>query len=355
MKKFLTFLIWGLVLILAFIIPVSADMGFVPPPDIWVYEPGQKAIVAWNGTDEIIILSVDLYSTDDATVLSILPLPNEPKAEEGNFESFIKVQQLLDQYNYIDGWGITPLAGGEKATSVEVIFHEKIGAHDITVVKAMDTNEFINWANGFLTGKGVDFQISSPEVENAVSDYIARDINYFVFDLTDISIHTKSREPIVYSFKSDSLYFPLKISSLAEGVTSINLFTISYDQPKEVKFSTIGFEEPVQFTITSEDLFEIDERIGNLFESTTWLTAASYNGNLDYLSYDLEVRPINETRVLHQQLEDMEARIESLKEKITDLTSELQKIQQSNLTWLITGIVIGALFISFLFVMFRKS
>ena len=41
---------------------VEADGGWVPYfNDFSIYEPGQKAIIAWNGEEEILILSVDVY------------------------------------------------------------------------------------------------------------------------------------------------------------------------------------------------------------------------------------------------------------------------------------------------------
>lgn len=320
-----------------------ADMGMVPPPDVWVYEPGQKAIIGFNGTDEVLILSVDLYASKNTTVLSILPLPSEPKAEAGSFDSFVKVQQLLDEHDYLGrGMGpIVPMAAGEKAMSVEVLFHEQIGAHDITAVKTTSTDEFINWANGFLTGKGVNFQITSQEVKNAVADYIDRGLNYFVFDLTEISEYTTSREPVVYTFKSDSLYFPLKISSLSEGVTSINLFTITYDAPGKANFTAINFIDPIQFTITSEDMLEIDERIADLFHSTTHMTSTAYHGYLDELDKDvnIEMKPVlTSVQQLEQQFNQQ---IQDLQNAVQELRIEVEKSKAMSLTGLAVGIALG--------------
>ncbi|MEM3666844.1 MAG: hypothetical protein QW222_07180 [Candidatus Bathyarchaeia archaeon] len=35
-------------------------------PQVSVYEPGQKAIIAWNGTEEILILSTDVTANGEA-------------------------------------------------------------------------------------------------------------------------------------------------------------------------------------------------------------------------------------------------------------------------------------------------
>jgi len=38
---------------------------------------------------------------------------------------------------------------------VEVTFHEKIGAHDVTVVEAAGAFELTEWAEGFLRENGI--------------------------------------------------------------------------------------------------------------------------------------------------------------------------------------------------------
>ena len=52
---------------------VLADRGMLPISDVSVYGPGQKAIIAWNGDEEILILSTDVRADSDSKVLEILP------------------------------------------------------------------------------------------------------------------------------------------------------------------------------------------------------------------------------------------------------------------------------------------
>jgi hypothetical protein len=47
-------------------------------PNVNIYGPGQKAIVAWNGEVERLILSTDVYASASSTVLEFLPLPSQP-------------------------------------------------------------------------------------------------------------------------------------------------------------------------------------------------------------------------------------------------------------------------------------
>jgi len=85
--------------------PVAlADRGMVPLSDVSVYGPGQNAIIAWDGEEEIMILSTDVRATGDSQVLEILPLPSEPKIKKGDFASFEEVDKLIKK--------IPPLVGG---------------------------------------------------------------------------------------------------------------------------------------------------------------------------------------------------------------------------------------------------
>jgi len=98
MKKiYLSFLISFLILI--FPVLGLADGGMIVwPPMIHIDQSAQNAIVAWNGEEEIIILSIDIESYDNATALRIIPLPSNPsEVEEGSFESFEKLIEIMNR------------------------------------------------------------------------------------------------------------------------------------------------------------------------------------------------------------------------------------------------------------------
>ena len=274
----------------------SADRGMIAPPGTSVYEPGQKAIVAWNGEREVLVLSTDVYGSDNTWALEILPLPSEPTVEAGKFDSFIAVQDLLLRYTrdmYAQrGYG---KAGPENVPQLEVVFHEQIGAHDVTVAMVDNAQELVNWAENFLGARAQD--ISWGKLEELATVYIQRGIKYWVFDLIDLSDHTKSHEPIVYTFESNRLYYPLEISSLASGTTEITLYTLTSGKPdarsvQEAGFHTLSFEAgkenfPLEFEVDENDLRQISSEVAELFEGDAWLTVLRYSGSLDDLSGDL--------------------------------------------------------------------
>lgn len=288
-------------LLLPLYTPVLADGGIIPLSDILGYGPGQKAIIAWDGQQEILILSIDVYAEGQTKALHVVPLPAEPeKIEQGDFGSFERVAELIrDHVSYPRGWFNCGGGGEGSDGGVDIVFHEKIGAHDILVAKATDAAEFINWAEDYLAVNQIQYQISSPELEAVVAEYIAEGIEFFVFDLIELSSDPESVEPIVYQFQSDALYYPLKISSIIPGYTEIRLFLLTPEPLadldglpesswlEESRRHDVGIApaqwrgRPIQFEVDSKKLVSIDQRVAELFDTRAWLTyLVSYSGNV---------------------------------------------------------------------------
>jgi len=278
-----------------------ADRCIVPiEPDVSVYEPGQKAIIAWNGEEEILILSTDVNAGGDTFALEIMPLPSNPSAiEKASFESFVTIQNLI--------WERAPLALGgyyksrDQTEGIEVTFHEKIGAHDITVVDASDALALLEWAKNFLEENEISREISLQTFKPAIEDYMARGFRFFVIDLIEMSSQQKSVEPILYRFETRFLYYPLRISSPIPGNTKISLFLLTKGKiqsfpfyppyyPLRVAYYRTGNHiAPIQFNLTNGQLSIIDLRIGELFEEEAWLTVLEYEGQLRGLTMDLMI------------------------------------------------------------------
>ena len=87
-----------------------ADGGMIPwPPQVSLREAGQKAIIAWNGTEEALILSTDVRSSESATVLQFVPLPSrirfvssrktKKREVRASWEFFIRSKRNLKIFN----------------------------------------------------------------------------------------------------------------------------------------------------------------------------------------------------------------------------------------------------------------
>jgi len=271
---------------------VYADRGIIPvKPHIPIYEPGQKAIIAWNGIEEIMILSTDITATEDTMILEILPLPSKPKVEAASFESFKVLEKLVSDKFVIKA---RSYGGGLEFKGLEIIFHEKIGFHDITVIKAFNADELVYWIEQFALKNGITIGIKLSKLMDVVRGYIDGDFQYYVVDLISLKAGERSIEPIMYRFNSSFIYYPLKISSIIPGETKITLFIITMDgirrnhpNLKELQYKLFGNAYPVEVEITMEELRKVDPRIAELFKSNTLLTILTYEGSMSTLKRDL--------------------------------------------------------------------
>lgn len=309
MRVYGSLLLAGL-LMLAASSAVMADGGLINPvhPDIDIYEPGQKAIVAWNGEQEVLILSIDVWAQENNWALELVPLPSLPTVEAGDFGSFYKVNNLLSSYMdskwRLDMGGLGTY-GGKAGESFDVLFQENIGAHYITVAWTTSAQGLIAFAeNLWMTNLG-PAEFSWERLEDLAASYIERGIRYWAIDLLDLSDYMKSREPLVYTFNTDYLYFPLEISSVASGDTRITLYTITpentddYPTVEMAELSKgsfwVGWEEenhenfPIEFVVSQNELQQISPKVAELFENGAWLTAWHYYGGLDELKGDFVI------------------------------------------------------------------
>lgn len=280
------------------------DRMIIPvKPDVSVYEPGQKAIVAWNGREEALILSTDVNSDAGTFALEIMPLPSNPKTiEEAGFDSFQTVESLI-WANILGGNTLGTMGEGREPTvTISITFHERIGAHDITVVNVTDASHISSWAESFLQSNGIPESLHMQGFEPIINDYLKQGFHYFVFDLIETSQQQNTLNPILYKFETSFLYYPLRISSLNPGNSKIVLFLITEDIVDQLfchpftiarYYYRDRFQFPtssqVQFRVTAQDLNRISPEIGKLFKGSVWFTALEYEGEMKALTNDFEI------------------------------------------------------------------
>jgi hypothetical protein len=300
-NEHLVILAFALIFILLAPSSVSANRGMivVGPREVSLQESGQNAIVSWNGDEEIIILSTDAKSSESTLVLEVLPLPSNPiSVEEGSFGSFTKLTEIINKkvrairrQEIAKGLGRDAVAPG-----IEITFHKKLGAHDVTVVKVNDLNHFMNWVNNFTTKMGFEHTEISSEFENSVAGYLNRDIKFFVFDVIESSEDKQSIKPLIYRFKTDSLYYPLEITATSDAGLSrseVNIFLIAKGKINEtiVRNANLlprtGFDYNIE--LSKKELKEVSPEIENLFDSDPLVMNVYYYGSLSRLNKDLVV------------------------------------------------------------------
>jgi len=255
-----------------------ADRGSIPyKPHVKVFEPNQRVMIAWNGREEILLLSTDLRASAETKVLEVLPLPSEPKVKKGSLKTFTTATQIINRHlrarreRYALGRGGPKAA--DKGPAGEVTFHKRIGPHEISVTRVLDGSRFVTWVEKYLNKQGVERVVISPQFRAIVEGYIRDRFQWFVFDVVDLGPSVKTIEPIQYRFRTDYLFYPLRITMLDQGHTTIDLIVLT---PRLLRrFPGLGVErvrlmhDPIRISAAelrsiSEEMYEMLGRRSNM-------------------------------------------------------------------------------------------
>jgi len=309
MKKVFYFLMFVSFTIIAMPLIVKANGGvWIWPPNIHVNQTDQNAIIAWNGQEEILILSTNWEkptSSQFAVLLKVVPLPAEPseikESETEIFDRLVKIlnekiNAMLTTLNWKDiSFGETAPAAG-----VEVVFQKIIGSHDVTVVKVNKEEDFSKWVDDFITEKKLDKKQVSEEFKNGLLNYLKRNINYFVFDIANLNEEKTTVKPLIYKFKSDYFYFPILVSGISEisdSQTKVNLFLI-FDEnlklPRKIWQGSYNYwvnDNRVDIKLNNDELKSISEDLASLFSANIIVRRFEMNGKLSEINKDLMLFP----------------------------------------------------------------
>ena len=274
--------------------PLLADRGSITfQPNVKIFEPNQRALIAWDGKEEILILSTDLRADSPTKVLEVLPLPSRPQVKKGSVETFRRAVDLINSMNATRPVTRSPdgLARSKSLPAGRIVESKKIGAHDISVVEVVDPERFVDWAQEHLAKNGASQKDIPAVLKKSVQEYIDDGYTWFVFDTVELGSETVTQDAIVYRFKSDKLFYPLRISRTDEGETEVTLLIFT---PKMLaNFPALPIErvllehEPV--TIGQKELQSIDGDIADLLRDTDQLKLRIWNlrGRLDSFHEDL--------------------------------------------------------------------
>lgn len=276
---------------------LSADRGMIPfHPQVEIFEPTQRAMIAWNGEEEILLLTTDISASESTRVLEVLPLPDEPKVKKGDPETFRKAVRLINSKiqprlrrgngGRKDGDQLQKLGG-------EVTFHKQIGAHDISVTHLLDRDGFVAWVKNYLKSIGVEAEILTEPAKQLVESYIKDGFEWFVFDVVSVGKQTVTNEPIQYRFKTQYLFYPLRITGTVQGKTFIELLILTprlLNTFADLPASRIHLQHS-PITITSEELKGLDKDMYDLLSGYTRLKLRIWGikGSLKMFKDDLIV------------------------------------------------------------------
>lgn len=277
-----------LLLVILLVIPVSADRGMIPLTPAILEESEQNAIIAWNGSEEILILSTNIRASNETVVLELLPLPSKPEIERASMESFNKLIEIVNRKERPAGF-----FGAEKA-GFSIVLQKRIGAHFLTVVQINNSVEFTEWFKGYISGMGYETGIPQSFSE-LIDNYVTRGHNHLAIDIINVTSDERTLDPILYRFKTDKLYYPLKITAPIESETRINLFILSKGIVEQEELRRFGFWGAKGYGdyihLSKSELKEVNPQISEILDEA-YFTNARYIGNTEKLNQDFEIKEI---------------------------------------------------------------
>ena len=167
-----------------------ADGMFVSNIQRHLEEPVQKAVIAWDGQKETMILSAAVKSSDIANFAWIIPISSRttPIVSKADIRVFTKLVKYFekDRPSHFIGKDLFSRAG------VEVVESKEIDVYDITILKATNAQDLLQWLteNEYLTPLGagsiLEMYISSREGKKQIFDGLPQPSNYFVANKIDL-------------------------------------------------------------------------------------------------------------------------------------------------------------------------
>lgn len=191
---------------------VFADGGIFPPPDFYVGQTEQKAVIFYDQGVETLILSIT-FQGNAKDFGWVVPTPTRPEVDKSSDELFLALEELTRRPIRYEEKGLmpVPLEGG-----VEVLETKEVGIYEISVLRADDPKALSSW----LDKNGYNFP---KEASYILEDYI-KNKWYFtavkvrpelVWEGVEEQLRSGHATPLKLVFKSEKIVYPLKITSVA--------------------------------------------------------------------------------------------------------------------------------------------
>ena len=226
-----------------------------------MHEPSQKAIIHWFNGNETLFLQVK-YEGLAENFGWIVPLPAEPKvtAIDADKSPFAELSLHTQSREHRGRKGYEP------ENDVTILQRKIVGVYDIAVLASKNNDALSDWLikNGFSFPKDKSVVLEHYIKKNWI--YVAMKIETGSLKSNDAKkLKTGELQPIRFSFPSEEMVYPLKISSVNAGETELLLYLLA-DAPMvlETKNQPNGFsiERNLGRYVTASKIDRIDLQYG---------------------------------------------------------------------------------------------
>lgn len=206
-----------------------ADGGIMPPQgDYEIYGSHQVAVIkVLPGAEELSILVKAHWVNEYNGFAWVIPLPSEPQISEVDVDLFTDLAHLSAPLYAGGGCGGPFSSGGTLGDSngygrdyYNIISYDTIGFLGTVLIHTNTADSLTSWLNS-------NNYVAVAGAETMFEDYISRNWNYFFIARSDTTQQSSYESVgITFTFSSDTLVYPMKISSLSSLATSLYLYVI---------------------------------------------------------------------------------------------------------------------------------
>jgi hypothetical protein len=215
---------------------------------------GERALIAWDGARQDIVMSFDVTGQSD-TAAWIMPVPSVAQVEFGDPALFDDLERLTaPRVEYRDNWwpsfewlessgGDLETAAARPGSGVDVLGRQRIGPFDVTRLRADDPAGLARW----LSDNGFPF-----------TDGLADNLAAYVEDRWEVVAITLAPtdaartltgelQPLALSFASNSVVYPMRLSRSAQAPQTVDLYVLSKHRMDPSAVPVAGNEPALEF------------------------------------------------------------------------------------------------------------
>jgi hypothetical protein len=212
--------------------PVLADGGFFPDAMYRdLFESAQKAVILYGNYTgnytEHLILSVS-FEGDAENFAWVIPVPNKPEIAVSDPDLFWELSDFTTKGLPSGGGGFGCFGGAAPGDQdgVDVIEEQVVGPYATAILSATNATALADWlnANGYIFPE---------DGEEIISEYIEREWYFVATKINAVEEETGDAlaegaiEPIVLSFASEEIVYPLRITSLSATSPEVLLYVLA--------------------------------------------------------------------------------------------------------------------------------
>lgn len=201
---------------------VKADGMIMPPPDYWMYESGQRAVLLYDEKSKSETLVVGIQFQGNAKDFAwILPVPSEPVVSQGSEEIFTSLDQLTGRSGYMESYLNVGLgAAKDSEQPVTVVRTQTIDYYSVATLKSTDSRALAAWLNenGYQYPAGSEYILNSYITNQWY--FVAVKIDASSLAQGQAALHQGSATPLKLVFSARNPVYPMRISSVTGTVAA---------------------------------------------------------------------------------------------------------------------------------------